>query len=255
MLPPTRNQARILWIALTFLAITVILACTGALVWALGKALHLFGPVLWPLAIAAVLAYLLDPLVDLLVKRKMKRQRAIVFVFGVAVLAVLGLGAAVLPRLVFETRELAVKIPDYARQIQQRSVNLLENARGRFPFLDQRTEPSTTISTNAAPPGTEPALVPTPPDSQPEIPVGAETHAVRRLVAAQGAPAYRSVDGRSGFARGGVVRFARRHRAGPGLLLLFSPGEKRHSKKLDGLPARAGIEGERRNRFCDHGHQ
>src|SRR5688572_13624898 len=111
MSPPTRNQTRILWTALTLLAVTVILACIAAFVWALGKALHLFGPVLWPLAIAAVLAYLLDPLVDVLEKRKMKRQRAIIFVFGVALLVVLGFGAAVVPRLVFETRELAAKIP------------------------------------------------------------------------------------------------------------------------------------------------
>jgi predicted PurR-regulated permease PerM len=169
MLPPTRNQTRILWTALTVLAITLIVACTAALVWALGQVLHLFGPVLWPLAIAAVLAYLLDPLVDLLEKRKMKRQRAIVFVFGVAVLVVLGLGAAVVPRLVFETRELAAKIPDYARQIQQRSVDWIENARGRFPMLNQQSEPPV-ISTNAAAPVTEPVLVPAPPDSQPEVP-------------------------------------------------------------------------------------
>ncbi len=169
MSPPTPNQTRVLWIALTFLAITVIAACAAALVWALGKVLHLFAPVLWPLAIAAVLAYLLDPLVDLLVKRKMKRQRAIVFVFGVAVLVVLGLGAAVLPRLVFETRELAAKIPDYARQIQQRSADWIENARGRFPLLNQRSE-SPAISTNAVPATTEPVLVPSPPDSPPEVP-------------------------------------------------------------------------------------
>src|SRR5438045_8823827 len=118
MSPPTPNQTRILWTALTVLALTLIAACAAALVWALGQVLHLFGPVLWPLAIAAVLAYLLDPLVDLLERRKMKRQRAIIFVFTVAALVVLGIGAAIVPRLVFETRELASKIPGFATLIQ-----------------------------------------------------------------------------------------------------------------------------------------
>src|SRR3954469_9418237 len=128
MSSPTPNQTRVFWAGLTVLAITVVVACVAALVWALGKVLHLFAPVLWPLAIAAVLAYLLDPLVDLLVKREMKRQRAIVFVFGVAVLIVIGIGAAVLPRLVSETRELATKVPEYTRQIQQKLLHYLETS-------------------------------------------------------------------------------------------------------------------------------
>jgi predicted PurR-regulated permease PerM len=97
--------------ALTTLAVAALGACLVGLVWALGRVLHLFAPVLWPLAVAAALAYLLDPVVDWLERRKMKRQRAIILVFGVAVLVILGIGAAVVPRLIFETRELAEKSP------------------------------------------------------------------------------------------------------------------------------------------------
>src|SRR5689334_19889643 len=100
MSSPTPNQTRILWTGLTVMAITVMVACVAALVWALGHVLHLFGPVLWPLAIAAVLAYLLDPLVDLLEQRKFNRKQAIIFVFAAAVLVVVAIGAAVVPRLV-----------------------------------------------------------------------------------------------------------------------------------------------------------
>src|SRR4030095_14374130 len=128
------------------LAITLIVACTAALVWALGKVLHLFGPVLWPLAIAAVLAYLLDPLVDLLERRKMKRQRAIIFVFAVAVLVMLGIAAMILPRLIFETRELASRIPGYATTIQQRAVDWIENSGWQLPIL-QRPKDSPSVET------------------------------------------------------------------------------------------------------------
>ena len=154
MSPPTPNQSRILWAALTTTALLAIAASIVAFVWALGKVLHLFGPVLWPLAIAAVLAYLLDPLVDLLERRRMKRQRAIVFVFAVAAFVVLGLAAAVVPRLVFETRDLARRIPDYARQIQQRTLDWIENSGWQLPVFKQTREtapPSTPTSDGAEP--------------------------------------------------------------------------------------------------------
>src|ERR1041385_8151060 len=168
MSPPTPNQARILWTGLTVLAITLIVACVAALIWALGRVLHLFGPVLWPLAIAAVLAYLLDPLVDLLERRKFKRKQAIVFVFTAAVLVVLGIGAAIMPRLVFETRDLASKIPDYARQIQQRSADWIEASGRRLSLLTLPKENAATNNTVASPP--DAALTPAPANVQPEIP-------------------------------------------------------------------------------------
>ncbi|HTD68779.1 MAG TPA: AI-2E family transporter, partial [Candidatus Limnocylindria bacterium] len=127
MSSPTPNQSRILWTGLTVLAITLIVACVAALVWSLGRALHLLSPVIWPLAVAAALAYLLDPVVDWLEKRKMKRQRAIICVFAIAILAVAGIGVAVVPRLVIETRELAGRVPEYTRRLQQRVVVWLES--------------------------------------------------------------------------------------------------------------------------------
>ena len=120
--PPSPIQTRLLWFALTALAVTVIAGCVGLLVWALGRVLHLLSPVLWPLAFAAVLSYLLDPVVDWLERRRrIKRSRAIILVFAAATLLVLGLGATFVPRLIFETRELAAKIPDYAARIQERT--------------------------------------------------------------------------------------------------------------------------------------
>ena len=171
--PPTPNQSRLLWAGLTVLAITLIAACAAALVWALGRVLHLFGPVLWPLAVAAVLAYLLDPVVDLLQRRGMKRPRAILAVFAVAALIVLGVGAAVVPRLVSETRELAAKVPDYARQLQQRSADWQENSDWLQRFLKSRLEPApatTNTSTVATEPLTAPATTATT-NAAPEIPL------------------------------------------------------------------------------------
>ena len=171
--PPTPNQSRILWTGLTVLAFTLTAACAAALVWALGRVLHLFGPVLWPLAVAAVLAYLLDPVVDLLNRRGLKRPRAILAVFAVAALIVVGVGAAVVPRLVSETRQLAAKVPDYARQLQQRSVDWLENSDWLQRFLKSRLEPvPATTNTVAAPSELQtPTAPPASTNAAPEIPL------------------------------------------------------------------------------------
>jgi predicted PurR-regulated permease PerM len=148
MSAPSRNQSRILWASLTILAITLGLACLIGLVWGLGRVLNVLSPVIWPLAVAGALAYLLDPVVDLLEKRKMKRQRAIICVFAVAVLVIGGIGALVVPRLVSETRELAGKIPDYTRQLQQRAVDWLETKPNwNIPFLSKHTPAASTNTT------------------------------------------------------------------------------------------------------------
>jgi predicted PurR-regulated permease PerM len=140
MSAPSRNQSRILWAALTVLAITIGLACLIGLVWGLGRVLDVLSPVIWPLAVAGALAYLLDPVVDLLEKRKMKRQWAIICVFAVAILVIGGISALVVPRLVSETRDLVVKIPDYTRQLQQRAVDWLETKPNwKIPFLSRPT--------------------------------------------------------------------------------------------------------------------
>ena len=62
--PPSKKQNRVIWFALTGLAVATVIALIVATVWGLGRVLDLLSPVVWPLAIAAVLACLLSPVVD-----------------------------------------------------------------------------------------------------------------------------------------------------------------------------------------------
>src|SRR5262249_3628753 len=82
--PPTAKQARLIWLALTGLAAAILICLCVAVVWGLGKVLHLLSPVLWPLAVAGALAYLLDPVVDFLQRHRVPRTRAIISVFALA---------------------------------------------------------------------------------------------------------------------------------------------------------------------------
>jgi predicted PurR-regulated permease PerM len=106
--------------ALTGLAVAVLAGLAAALIWGLGRIVNILSPVLWPLAIAGVVAYLLDPVVDFLESRSMPRPRAIVMVFVIALLAVGTFFANVVPQLVSETGQLAARVPAYADRLQQR---------------------------------------------------------------------------------------------------------------------------------------
>jgi predicted PurR-regulated permease PerM len=117
--PPTPGQAKVIWIALTGLSIALLGGLVAGFFWAFAKVVNILSPVLWPLAVAGVVAYLLDPVVDLIERRNVPRTRAIVLVFAGGLFLVLGLFGSVVPRIVVETRELAVRIPAYTHKLQQ----------------------------------------------------------------------------------------------------------------------------------------
>ena len=106
--------------SITALSLAMLLAVVGLLLFGAGWLLEKLSPVLMPLAIAAILAYLLDPLVDHLHRRGVRRTRAIVWVFFLALMFVLMLLATIVPRLLFEARELVEKVPAYSDQLQER---------------------------------------------------------------------------------------------------------------------------------------
>ncbi len=116
--PPHPTQVRILWWTLTALAIAVLLALIVGAVWGVGRVLGVLSPVLWPLALAGVLAYLLDPVVDFIERRGVRRARAITLVFVSALVIVAGVFASVVPQVYRETRQFAERVPDYTQRFQ-----------------------------------------------------------------------------------------------------------------------------------------
>ena len=149
--PPTARQVRLIWLAATGLAIAVLVALVAALVWGLGRAVHLLAPVLWPLAVAGIVAYLLDPIVDVIERRGLSRPKAIVCVFGIAVLVVGGFFASIVPPIVIETRQLAEGIPEYANRLERKVETWLNNPpKWARKLLEKETSGSTNTSNPAA---------------------------------------------------------------------------------------------------------
>ena len=94
---PTRFQQQTLWNAATGVAILVLGALLVGLIYLVGKVFGFLQPVLIPLIVAGIIAYLLDPVVRLIEKRGISRLWSVVLVFiGILVAATL-MVVAVLP--------------------------------------------------------------------------------------------------------------------------------------------------------------
>ncbi|MFN6095438.1 MAG: AI-2E family transporter [Verrucomicrobiota bacterium] len=87
---PTPFQQRTLWNAATGVSIMVLGALMVGLVWLIGKVFGVLQPVLIPLIVAGIVAYVLDPVVRLLQKRGLSRLWSVVTVFA-AILAFVAL--------------------------------------------------------------------------------------------------------------------------------------------------------------------
>lgn len=156
--PPTDRQARLIWLALTGLALAVLAGLAAGLIWGLGRVLQLLAPVLWPLAVAGVLAYLLDPVVDFLEERGLRRSRAILCVFSLALVFVAAIFGTVVPQVVNETRQLTTRIPGYATRVQKSAEEWLAHPP---PLVQRFLERSTdTSETRPAETGTSPGAEP-----------------------------------------------------------------------------------------------
>jgi predicted PurR-regulated permease PerM len=105
--------------SLTALAIGIFIGLLGVLFWGVGWILQRLSTVLLPLAIAGIIASLLDPVVDHLERRKIPRPWAILLVFLSALLIVVMMVATVLPRLILEVRELVERLssPEFRERI------------------------------------------------------------------------------------------------------------------------------------------
>ena len=122
---PTEKQSRVIWFSLTALAVAAMILLGGLVIWGFGWLANQLASVIFPLAIAAVLAYLLDPLVDFLERLKIPRTRAILLVFFVLLMVVFILLATVVPQLIVEIKSLVQKMPEHAARLRDYLTNKL----------------------------------------------------------------------------------------------------------------------------------
>ena len=131
---PTPWQQKILWGALTAVAIAVSGGLSAYLIIGVGKVLGFLQPLLIPVAVAGIFAYLLNPVVDRFVRWGWRPTTAVLAVFA-SVFLPLGLIALwIIPEIYHQSAEFAVKLPGYIATGQKEVTAQIERFVAWFNF-------------------------------------------------------------------------------------------------------------------------
>jgi predicted PurR-regulated permease PerM len=96
----TPAQRRILGFSVSFFCLAASVALIVVIAIVLGRLIGFFSGVLWPLAVAGILAFILRPVVDGLENKfRGRRLAAVIVLFSLFVLVMAGLGFAFIPKL------------------------------------------------------------------------------------------------------------------------------------------------------------
>ena len=149
---PSEKQAKVLWFSLTALAIAVFLALLATMFYGVAWVLDRLSPVLLPLAVAGILAFLLNPLVDFFEHkmsakvsrlfyniRNPKRVKAIILVFIIAVGIVSTVTLVVLRTVVPDVIQLGkdVQIEQLEEGSRKWVIKHRESSWGKFMQLNE----------------------------------------------------------------------------------------------------------------------
>ncbi|MDA0346476.1 MAG: AI-2E family transporter [Verrucomicrobia bacterium] len=114
----TSYQKKIVATAITGLALALILFLVLGIFTTVGRFLSTFSSVIWPVAVATILTLLLKPLVQTFQRwLKLNRVFAIVLLYSLIVLVLLGLALLVVPRLVIQAISLFESIPEVYQRL------------------------------------------------------------------------------------------------------------------------------------------
>ncbi|MFM8364463.1 MAG: AI-2E family transporter [Verrucomicrobiota bacterium] len=142
---PSPFQLKIFWAAITTLSF---LAIAGAVVF-LGsiavRGISFLQPVLIPVAVAAILAFLLEPVVKFFMKLRFSRLMSILTVYALFACFFVGLMVYILPPAYRQGRELIRNFPVYMQKTEALATRTLTNLQ-KFTELDPFREEGAALS-------------------------------------------------------------------------------------------------------------
>ena len=161
---PTPWQRKTMWAALTAFFIMVLITIGCFLVWLVANVVGFLQPILIPVAIAVILAYLLDPLVTKICSRGLSRTKAVFALFTIAFLSIGALVAWLAPVVSMQATNVGRELPQYTQKARDTIVDLIfkyDHAFGPSPKREKISSPSTSLM-NWLFPASTPARKPTP---------------------------------------------------------------------------------------------
>src|SRR3954468_13999503 len=170
---PTVWQRKTMWAALTAFFIVVLITIGCSVVWLGANVVGFIQPILIPVAIAVILAYLLDPVVTWMCERGLGRTRAVVALFAIAFLSIGVLVAWLAPIVSMQATNVGRELPQYTQKARDTLVDLIykyDTVFGAGPKPTKRSSPTSTLLNwlFAAPtPARKPAPTPAPDTTSP----------------------------------------------------------------------------------------
>lgn len=122
---PTHWQRKTMWAALTAICVVVLFVILATVVWAGANVVAFLQPILIPVAIAVIIAYLLDPVVTYLARRGFGRTKAILLLFAIVFFAIGGLIAWIVPLISVQSASLTRQLPTFSLQVRDHVVDLI----------------------------------------------------------------------------------------------------------------------------------
>jgi predicted PurR-regulated permease PerM len=122
---PTVWQKKTMWAALTALFVGFLIIAVASAIWLVANVISFLQPILIPVAIAGILAYLLDPLVTRMCRSGMGRTKAVALLFTIAFLAIAALVTWLVPMISMQSANFANQLPNYTERARDRMVEVI----------------------------------------------------------------------------------------------------------------------------------
>lgn len=129
---PSLFQRRTLWAAITALSIVVIGAIAVGFVVLSGTVLSYLQPILVPLAVAAIIAYLLEPIIAWLMRRGWSHRRSMLVVYVAFVVFVIVLVVSVVVPTIGQAREVYTSRDNYSEKATALVKRGIDSMQGYF---------------------------------------------------------------------------------------------------------------------------
>src|SRR6478735_7199817 len=122
---PTPWQRKTMWAALTAIFIVVLITIVCFVIWMVANVFGFIQPILIPVAIAVILAYLLDPLVTKMCRNGLGRTKAVFALFALAFLSIAVLVAWLAPVVSMQATNVGRELPQYTLKARDTIVDLI----------------------------------------------------------------------------------------------------------------------------------
>ncbi len=121
-----------MWASLTAVFVVTLVGIVDTVIWLAGNLVGFLQPILIPVAIALILAYLLDPLVTYLGKRGYGRTKAIGALFTIAFFALAAVLTWIVPSISMQSASVARELPAYTSRACEKVVDLIYRYNNTF---------------------------------------------------------------------------------------------------------------------------